>query len=168
MLFIMNWEDRISADPKILVGKPIIRGTRLSVEFILDLLASRWTEQQILEYRNTDDERLFLENPRYAEALGLGIACQLPQGALYLQRAGVSGGDPGQDIEQRGFAGAVLANQSHDAVQTERDIDLVKRHGFAKALAQSRRAQHLDGCCRSVPRVRHGAMAGAGPNMGVL
>ncbi len=45
----MNWEDRITADPKILVGKPIIRGTRLSVEFILDLLASRWTESQILE-----------------------------------------------------------------------------------------------------------------------
>jgi uncharacterized protein (DUF433 family) len=37
----MSWEDRITADPAILVGKPIIRGTRLSVEFIIDLLASR-------------------------------------------------------------------------------------------------------------------------------
>jgi uncharacterized protein (DUF433 family) len=45
----MSWEDRITADPKILVGKPIVRGTRLSVEFIIDLLASRWTEQQILD-----------------------------------------------------------------------------------------------------------------------
>jgi len=45
----MPWEDRITADPKIQVGKPIIRGTRISVEFILDLLASRWSEQQILE-----------------------------------------------------------------------------------------------------------------------
>ena len=45
----MTWEDRITADPKILVGKPIIRGTRLSVEFIIDLLASHWSEQQILD-----------------------------------------------------------------------------------------------------------------------
>ncbi len=45
----MNWEDRITADPKILVGKPIVRGTRLSVEFVIDLLVSHWTEQQILE-----------------------------------------------------------------------------------------------------------------------
>ncbi len=45
----MSWEDRITADPAILVGKPIIRGTRLSVEFVIDLLASRWTDQQILE-----------------------------------------------------------------------------------------------------------------------
>jgi uncharacterized protein (DUF433 family) len=45
----MTWEDRITADPKILVGKPIIRGTRLSVEFVIDLLASRWSEQQILD-----------------------------------------------------------------------------------------------------------------------
>lgn len=45
----MSWEDRITADPKILVGKPIVRGTRLSVEFVIDLLASRWSEQEILE-----------------------------------------------------------------------------------------------------------------------
>ena len=45
----MNWEDRITADPAILVGKPIIRGTRLSVEFVIDLLASHWTERQILD-----------------------------------------------------------------------------------------------------------------------
>jgi uncharacterized protein (DUF433 family) len=45
----MPWEDRITADPAILVGKPLVRGTRLSVEFVLDLLSSRWTEQQILD-----------------------------------------------------------------------------------------------------------------------
>ena len=45
----MDWEDRITADPAVLLGKPIIRGTRLSVEFIIDLLASRWTEAQILD-----------------------------------------------------------------------------------------------------------------------
>lgn len=40
---------RITANPKILGGKPIIRGTRISVEFILDLFASGATEAEILE-----------------------------------------------------------------------------------------------------------------------
>ena len=45
----MNWQDRITVDPKILVGKPVIKGTRIAVEFILDLVAAGWTQQQILE-----------------------------------------------------------------------------------------------------------------------
>ena len=44
----MDWQDRITIDPEILVGKPVIRGTRLAVEFILDLLAQGWTEAEIL------------------------------------------------------------------------------------------------------------------------
>jgi uncharacterized protein (DUF433 family) len=36
----MEWPERIVADPDILAGKPVIRGTRISVEFILELLAS--------------------------------------------------------------------------------------------------------------------------------
>ncbi len=44
----MNWEERIVVDPEILVGKPVIRGTRLAVEFIIDLLAQGWTETDIL------------------------------------------------------------------------------------------------------------------------
>ena len=44
-----DWEERIVVDPKILVGKPVIRGTRLSVEFILGLLANGWTVEQVLE-----------------------------------------------------------------------------------------------------------------------
>jgi uncharacterized protein (DUF433 family) len=40
---------RIVLDPKVLVGKPVIRGTRLSVEFIIGLLADGWSEAQILE-----------------------------------------------------------------------------------------------------------------------
>lgn len=42
------WEARITADPQILVGKPVIRGTRLSVEFILDLLTQGWSYNEIL------------------------------------------------------------------------------------------------------------------------
>ncbi len=35
----MNWQDRIIIDPSILVGKPVVKGTRLAVEFIVKLLA---------------------------------------------------------------------------------------------------------------------------------
>jgi uncharacterized protein (DUF433 family) len=45
----MNWENYIHSDPDILVGKPVIKGTRLSVEFILGLFSTGWTEQQIFE-----------------------------------------------------------------------------------------------------------------------
>jgi uncharacterized protein (DUF433 family) len=31
------------------LGKPVIKGTRISVEFIIELLAAGWTEKQILE-----------------------------------------------------------------------------------------------------------------------
>jgi uncharacterized protein (DUF433 family) len=40
--------DRIVLDPKILVGKPTVRGTRISVEMILGLLADGWTYETIL------------------------------------------------------------------------------------------------------------------------
>jgi len=44
----MSWQDTIIIDPEILVGKPIIKGTRLSVEFIVGLLAAEWSEDDIL------------------------------------------------------------------------------------------------------------------------
>ncbi len=44
----MNHHERITLDPAILAGKPVIRGTRLSVEFIIGLLADRWSESDIL------------------------------------------------------------------------------------------------------------------------
>jgi uncharacterized protein (DUF433 family) len=44
-----NWEDRIIVDPKVLVGKPVIKGTRLSVEFVLGLLANGWSVEQVLD-----------------------------------------------------------------------------------------------------------------------
>ncbi len=45
----MNWKEYIHSDPEVLVGKPVIKGTRLAIDFILDLLAQGWTEEQILE-----------------------------------------------------------------------------------------------------------------------
>ena len=44
-----NWTDRIVIDESILTGKPVIKGTRLAVEFIIDLLANGWSEADILE-----------------------------------------------------------------------------------------------------------------------
>jgi uncharacterized protein (DUF433 family) len=43
----MNWQNYIGADPAVLVGKPVIKGTRLSVEFVLDLVAQGWAESDI-------------------------------------------------------------------------------------------------------------------------
>lgn len=45
----MDWQNRIVTDPATLVGKPVIRGTRIAIEFILEVLAEGWTQQQILE-----------------------------------------------------------------------------------------------------------------------
>ena len=45
----VNWRERITIDPQVLVGKPVIKGTRLAVEFIVDLLAAGWTHEQILD-----------------------------------------------------------------------------------------------------------------------
>jgi len=44
----MPLSERIVVDPKILAGKPVVRGTRLAVEFILELLAAGQSESEIL------------------------------------------------------------------------------------------------------------------------
>ena len=43
----MEWRSRIVADPNMLVGKPVIKGTRISVELVMDLLAAGYTPEQI-------------------------------------------------------------------------------------------------------------------------
>lgn len=45
----MDLQQYIHSDPKVLLGKPTVKGTRLSVEFILGLFANGWTPQQVLE-----------------------------------------------------------------------------------------------------------------------
>jgi uncharacterized protein (DUF433 family) len=44
----MSWKERIVVNPEILVGKPVVRGTRLAVEFVIGLLAQGWPETEIL------------------------------------------------------------------------------------------------------------------------
>ncbi len=48
----MDWQDKIAIDVNILVGKPVIKGTRLAVELIIDLLAQGWSEADILRNYN--------------------------------------------------------------------------------------------------------------------
>ena len=45
----MNWQEHIISDKDILLGKPTIKGTRISVDHIVSLLAQGWTEQKILD-----------------------------------------------------------------------------------------------------------------------
>ncbi|MBA2692237.1 MAG: DUF433 domain-containing protein [Rubrobacter sp.] len=55
----MEWRERIHSDAKILSGKPVVKGTRLSVEFLLRLFAAGWSEAQVLEgYPHLEDEDL--------------------------------------------------------------------------------------------------------------
>lgn len=44
----MPLTERIVVDPEILAGKPVVRGTRLAVEFILELLAAGQSESEVL------------------------------------------------------------------------------------------------------------------------
>jgi len=55
----LDWRVYIETNENVLFGKPVIKGTRISVEHIINLLASGWTEQQILEnYPRLTKEKL--------------------------------------------------------------------------------------------------------------
>lgn len=45
----MNWQDYIVSDKQILLGKPTLKGTRISVELVLELFSKGWTEKQIID-----------------------------------------------------------------------------------------------------------------------
>ena len=45
----MDWEERVELTPKVLAGKPVVKGTRLSVQLILELLADGWSSEEVLE-----------------------------------------------------------------------------------------------------------------------
>ncbi len=44
----MAWQDRITIDPDVLVGKPVVKGTRIAVELVIDLLGRGYTTEQVL------------------------------------------------------------------------------------------------------------------------
>lgn len=45
----MDWRDYIHSDPEVLLGKPVVKGTRLAVDFLLGLFAAGWTHEQVLK-----------------------------------------------------------------------------------------------------------------------
>lgn len=45
----MDWRKFIKSDPKIMMGKPVIKGTRLTVELILEKIAAGESFEQIME-----------------------------------------------------------------------------------------------------------------------
>lgn len=45
----MHVPDRIEVDPDVLTGKPVVKGTRISVELVMDLLSEAWTIEDILD-----------------------------------------------------------------------------------------------------------------------
>lgn len=55
----MDYKERITIDPEILGGKPVIKGTRISVEFILELYASGASKEEILRnYPHLSEENI--------------------------------------------------------------------------------------------------------------
>jgi uncharacterized protein (DUF433 family) len=45
----VDWREYIQSHPNVLAGKPVVKDTRLSVEFLLGLFAGGWTEDMVLE-----------------------------------------------------------------------------------------------------------------------
>ncbi|GJM41399.1 MAG: hypothetical protein DHS20C20_16810 [Ardenticatenaceae bacterium] len=67
----MDWQKHIHSDSETLNGKPVVIGTRLSVEFLLNLFAAGWTEQQVLEnYPTLTQESLRAAFAYAAESMG--------------------------------------------------------------------------------------------------
>lgn len=46
---MLDWKEHIVSDSKVLLGKPVIKGTRISVEFIMERLADGWSVEEITE-----------------------------------------------------------------------------------------------------------------------
>ncbi|KJR41611.1 protein of unknown function DUF433 [Candidatus Magnetoovum chiemensis] len=59
----MNYMDRISSDPAIMLGKPVIKGTRITIELILRKLAEGMTFEELLEaYPHLSKEDILLSS----------------------------------------------------------------------------------------------------------
>lgn len=63
-----DWQKHIVVDPAVLTGKPVVKGTRLAVEFVLGLLAQGWSEAEIIRnYPGLTHDRI-LACVAYAQA----------------------------------------------------------------------------------------------------
>jgi uncharacterized protein (DUF433 family) len=79
----MNWREHILSEPEVLAGKPVVRGTRLALDFILGLLAAGWAEAQVREnYPQLTAESLRAVFAFAAETLGEEACYPLRRRAL--------------------------------------------------------------------------------------
>jgi uncharacterized protein (DUF433 family) len=65
----MAWQDRIEVDPERLGGKPVVRGSRIAVELVVEMVADGWSVERIRESYpglTAEDVRACL---RYAAAI---------------------------------------------------------------------------------------------------
>ena len=46
---MVEWRERIEVNPEVMTGKPVIKGSRLTVDHVIELLAEGWTTEQITE-----------------------------------------------------------------------------------------------------------------------
>jgi uncharacterized protein (DUF433 family) len=46
---VMDTHERIETNPEVLTGKPVVKGTRIAVELVVDLLAQGWNVEQLLD-----------------------------------------------------------------------------------------------------------------------
>jgi uncharacterized protein (DUF433 family) len=75
----MDWQNRIVSDKDVLLGKPTIKGTRLSVEFIVERLADGWSEEQLLEnYPRLAKEDLQAVFAYVSDCLKDGLLYEIP------------------------------------------------------------------------------------------
>ena len=56
---VVDWHSFIHSDSAVLAGKPVVKGTRISVEFVLELFAAGWDREQVLaNYPSLDAEKI--------------------------------------------------------------------------------------------------------------
>jgi uncharacterized protein (DUF433 family) len=77
-----DWKDRIVVNPNVLAGKPIIKGTRMAVEFVVELCSEGWSLDEILHNYPTLTREDVLAALHYAaEVLKLERVYPLPEPA---------------------------------------------------------------------------------------
>ncbi len=77
-----NWKEYIVADPRVLAGKPTIKGTRMAVEFIVELYSQGWSLETILQnYPTLTREGVLAALQYVAAALKLERVYPLPEHA---------------------------------------------------------------------------------------
>ena len=78
----MNWREEIDRNPEILAGKPKIKGTRISVEIILERLGDGWTVDQLIEaYPHINRRQIQACMAYAAEALATDDVVDVPLSA---------------------------------------------------------------------------------------